>query len=84
MVVLTKEDPIVIIGAGVFGLSTALHLLQRGYTKVTILERAKEAPARDGAGYDLNKSAFSSPNATVPAKTSMFHTLPWIRFVRGC
>ena len=47
---------VVIVGAGVFGLSTAYHLLQRGY-KVTVLDRAKELPAKDGAGYDLNKGA---------------------------
>ena len=55
-----EEDSrkVVIIGAGVFGLSTALHLLEKGY-KVTVLERASEVPARDGAGYDLNKGECS-------------------------
>ncbi|CAI6091335.1 unnamed protein product [Clonostachys chloroleuca] len=33
------SDPIVIIGAGVFGLSTALHLAQRGFKDVTILDK---------------------------------------------
>ena len=32
-------DPIVIIGAGVFGLSTALHLARRGFTDVTVLDK---------------------------------------------
>ncbi|EKM53419.1 uncharacterized protein PHACADRAFT_259793 [Phanerochaete carnosa HHB-10118-sp] len=50
---------VVIVGAGVFGLSTALHLLQRGYS-VTVLERASEVPAQDAAGYDLNKVVRSS------------------------
>lgn len=36
---LDKTSPIVIVGAGVFGLSTALHLAERGYTKVTILDK---------------------------------------------
>lgn len=36
---LSKSAPIVIIGAGVFGLSTALHLGQRGYTNVTVLDK---------------------------------------------
>lgn len=58
MAALKKGDPIVIVGGGVFGLSTALHLLKKGYQNVTVLERAQEVPARDSAGYDLNKSAF--------------------------
>lgn len=58
MAALKKEDPIVIVGGGVFGLSTAFHLLKKGYQNVTVLERAREVPARDSAGYDLNKSAF--------------------------
>ena len=33
-----KTDPIIIVGAGVFGLSTALHLGRRGYTDVTIFD----------------------------------------------
>ncbi|GJE91407.1 FAD-binding oxidoreductase [Phanerochaete sordida] len=50
---------VVIVGAGVFGLSTAWYLLQRGYS-VTVLERASVVPARDSAGYDLNKVVRSS------------------------
>lgn len=36
---LTKDDPIIIIGAGIFGLSTALHLARRGYRQVTVFDR---------------------------------------------
>ena len=36
---IAKDDPIVIIGAGVFGLSTALHFAQRGYTNVKVLDK---------------------------------------------
>ena len=66
-----KQKPIVIVGAGVFGLSTAFHLLRRGYEDVTVLDRAKELPARDGAGYDMNKSTFISllPRATARCDT---------------
>jgi sarcosine oxidase/L-pipecolate oxidase len=35
----SKSSPIVIVGTGVFGLSTALHLAQRGYTNVTTLDK---------------------------------------------
>ncbi|CAH0046508.1 unnamed protein product [Clonostachys solani] len=43
------SDPIVILGAGVFGLSTALHLSQRGFTDVTILDKQD---------YDASKYAY--------------------------
>jgi sarcosine oxidase/L-pipecolate oxidase len=36
---LPKTAPILIIGAGVFGLSTALHLGERGYTNVTVIDK---------------------------------------------
>ncbi|KAM3497230.1 hypothetical protein MY10362_009413 [Beauveria mimosiformis] len=35
----SKSSPIVIVGAGVFGLSTAIHLAERGYTNVKVLDR---------------------------------------------
>lgn len=35
----TKHDPIIIVGAGIFGLSTAIHLAQRGYDNVTIFDK---------------------------------------------
>lgn len=50
------ESPIVIVGAGCFGLSTAYHLLKRGFTNVTVLDRAEVLPAKDAASTDLNKS----------------------------
>lgn len=36
---LAKEDPIIIVGAGIFGLSTAIHLAERGYTRVTLFDK---------------------------------------------
>lgn len=35
----THSDSIVIVGAGVFGLSTAIHLAQRGYKNVKIIDK---------------------------------------------
>jgi sarcosine oxidase/L-pipecolate oxidase len=35
-----KTRKIVVIGAGVFGLTTALQLHQRGYTNVTVVDRS--------------------------------------------
>ena len=50
------DSTIVIVGAGCFGLSTAYHLLKRGFTNVTVLDRAERLPAKDAASTDLNKS----------------------------
>ncbi|KAH7883202.1 FAD dependent oxidoreductase [Phlebopus sp. FC_14] len=56
----TYQIKFLIIGAGTFGLSTALHLLQRGYKDVTVLDRAQELPAKDAASTDINKIVRSS------------------------
>ncbi|KAL4932450.1 uncharacterized protein BDV17DRAFT_287968 [Aspergillus undulatus] len=34
-----KQGPIIIVGAGIFGLSTALHLARRGYNNVTVFDK---------------------------------------------
>lgn len=52
----TPSSKIVIVGSGCFGISTALHLLRRGYTDVTILDRSPVLPAPDAASTDINKS----------------------------
>ncbi|KAF9788033.1 FAD dependent oxidoreductase [Thelephora terrestris] len=53
-------SPIVIVGAGCFGLSTAYHLLKRGFTDVNVLDRAETLPAKDAASTDMNKIVRSS------------------------
>ncbi|KAF9526632.1 FAD dependent oxidoreductase [Crepidotus variabilis] len=55
-----KDSRIVIVGAGCFGLSTAHHLLLRGYTDVTVLDRSTTLPAPDAASNDLNRIVRSS------------------------
>ncbi|KAL2815808.1 FAD dependent oxidoreductase [Aspergillus cavernicola] len=57
-----KNDPINIVGAGIFGLSTALHLARRGYTKVTVFDKQPYAQTQysylngcDAASADINK-----------------------------
>ena len=55
------DSPIVIVGAGCFGLSTAYHLLKRGFTSVIVLDRAETLPAKDAASTDLNKSKIKAP-----------------------
>ena len=52
----TVDSPILIVGAGIFGLSTAFHLLDRGYKIVTVIDRSPVLPAPDAASTDKNKS----------------------------
>lgn len=50
-----KDAPILIIGAGTFGLSTAYHFVQAGFSNITVLEKSTAVPPTDSAGNDLNK-----------------------------
>ncbi|KAG6813524.1 hypothetical protein H0H92_010229 [Tricholoma furcatifolium] len=54
------ETKVVIVGAGCFGVSTAYHLLKRGFTDVTILDRSPSLPAPDAASNDINRIVRSS------------------------
>ncbi|KAJ5164841.1 uncharacterized protein N7500_006671 [Penicillium coprophilum] len=66
----SKKSPIVIVGAGIFGLSTALHLCRRGYNDVTVLDKQpydetlySYIKGADAASADINKivrSAYGS------------------------
>lgn len=47
-------EPILIIGAGLFGLTQALELAIRGYEKVTVLDRMVP-PVPDGSSVDFNR-----------------------------
>ncbi|KAH8435218.1 NAD(P)/FAD-dependent oxidoreductase [Aspergillus melleus] len=51
---LNKNDSILIVGAGVFGLSTALELTRRGYTNITVLDRFAP-PVPDGSSVDISR-----------------------------
>ncbi|KAI1475014.1 hypothetical protein K445DRAFT_314432 [Daldinia sp. EC12] len=50
-----KQTPILILGAGTFGLSTAYHLAKAGHTNITILEKSATFPPELSAANDLNK-----------------------------
>ncbi|KAG1854156.1 FAD dependent oxidoreductase [Suillus subalutaceus] len=68
------SSTLVIIGAGAFGLSTAYHLLERGYTDVTVLDRAEHLPAIDAASTDMNKvvrSCYGDPEYTRLARQAI-------------
>ncbi|KAF9889820.1 hypothetical protein FE257_006910 [Aspergillus nanangensis] len=49
-----KNSRIVIVGAGAFGLSTALKLAQDGYKSITVLDRSMP-PVPDGSSNDISR-----------------------------
>ncbi|RAH65969.1 NAD(P)/FAD-dependent oxidoreductase [Aspergillus aculeatinus CBS 121060] len=51
---LSHDSTILIVGAGVWGCSTALHLVRRGYKNVTVLD-PYTVPSAIAAGNDINK-----------------------------
>ncbi|UPX09312.1 uncharacterized protein EKO05_0000003 [Ascochyta rabiei] len=52
---LGKDDSIIIVGAGVFGLSLAYELASaRGYTEITVLDRSLP-PVPDGSSVDISR-----------------------------
>lgn len=57
---LFKDAPILIVGAGVFGLSTALHLGNRGYKNVTVID--KQPYDKTLYAYDKGCDAASAGN----------------------
>jgi sarcosine oxidase/L-pipecolate oxidase len=51
----SKKGSVLIVGAGAFGLATALELSQSGYKDITVLERDSEIPSKFSAAFDINK-----------------------------
>ncbi|KAI9045549.1 NAD(P)/FAD-dependent oxidoreductase [Aspergillus affinis] len=49
-----KNEPAVIVGAGIFDLSTALELTRRGFSNITVLGRY-QAPVPDGSSVDISR-----------------------------
>ncbi|KAH6967612.1 FAD dependent oxidoreductase [Ilyonectria sp. MPI-CAGE-AT-0026] len=52
--VMKKSDRIVIVGAGVFGLTTACQLAFEGYENVTVIDR-NMPPVPDGSSVDISR-----------------------------
>ena len=50
-----KDSPVLILGGGAWGLSTALHMINTGYVDITVIERAEQIPSTYSAAWDLNK-----------------------------
>lgn len=49
-----KRESIIIVGAGVFGLSTALSLAEEGFRSITVLDRSMP-PVPDGSSNDISR-----------------------------
>ncbi|KAH7123028.1 FAD dependent oxidoreductase [Dactylonectria macrodidyma] len=78
----SKNDPIVIVGAGIFGLSTALHLARRGYRDVTVFDRQDYDAGLysyhkgcDAASADLNKIIRSAYGAQTEYQELSFEAI---------
>lgn len=52
---IVKSDSIIVIGAGAFGLSTALRLSEDGFHNITVLEKSESLPSQFSAANDINK-----------------------------
>lgn len=50
-----QDTSVFIVGASVFGLSTALHLAKAGYKDITVFDRSTTLPSPYAASHDLNK-----------------------------
>jgi len=66
-----KTDPIIIVGAGVFGLSTALHLAQRGYEDVRVFDSNPYEETR----YDYSAGCDSASAGTFADRNLLFSWL---------
>ncbi|KAK1528378.1 uncharacterized protein CCOS01_06212 [Colletotrichum costaricense] len=51
----SRNDPILIVGAGAFGLSTTVHLLRAGFKDITVIDKDDDVPSAYSAANDLNK-----------------------------
>ncbi len=68
-----KADPVLIVGAGVFGLGCALELAKRGYSNVTVFDRLA-TPVPDGSSCDISRivrSDYSDPFYAALAKEAL-------------
>ncbi|KIV78241.1 hypothetical protein PV11_09977 [Exophiala sideris] len=61
MVKVSHDETILIVGAGAFGLSTALALRERGFRNITVIDRY-DPPVRDGSSNDISRIIRSDYN----------------------
>ena len=75
--------PVLILGGGCFGLATAYHLAQNGYSDITVLEKDHEVPSRFSAANDLNKvirAEYADPFYTELALVSFLNCIGHAHF----
>ncbi|CAN9466910.1 hypothetical protein AA0114_g10274 [Alternaria tenuissima] len=82
MTSLSKDSRINIVGAGVFGLSTALHLKRRGYSNVTVFDKQpydvslySYLHGADAASADINKIVRSAYGTQVEYQELTFEAI---------
>lgn len=56
-----KNSPVIIVGAGVFGLSSAIHLAKKGFTNVTVFDMQPYHETR----YDFESGCDAASAGTV-------------------
>lgn len=78
----SKHAPIIIVGAGIFGLSTAIHLARRGYKNVTIFDKQPYDTTLysylngcDAASADINKIIRSAYGSQVEYQELTFEAI---------
>jgi glycine/D-amino acid oxidase-like deaminating enzyme len=79
---ISKDTSILIVGAGVFGLSTTLDLSIKGYKNITVIDRAA-VPSPYSAGHDLNKivrAEYEDPFYTELALVHISSSIPILIF----
>ncbi|KAJ6495764.1 FAD dependent oxidoreductase [Mycena vitilis] len=67
----------VIVGCGCFGLSTAFALLKRGWIDVTVIDKASQLPAADGASNDYNRIVRTSYSDAFYTKLAQEAIVEW-------
>lgn len=79
---LSKKDRINIVGAGIFGLSTALHLARRGYKHITVFDKQpydstlySYLKGCDAASADINKIIRSAYGSQVEYQELTFEAI---------
>ena len=80
----SHDENILIVGSGVFGLSTALELRLRGYSNITVLDRMLP-PVPDGSSVDVSRiirTDYGDPFYAKLARESMheWKSEPWKAF----
>jgi sarcosine oxidase/L-pipecolate oxidase len=71
-----KDTRIIIIGGGCFGISTAYHLAQRGYTSIRALDRYPP-PSCEAISTDISKIIRSDYNEPLYARLGIESIAAW-------